>query len=106
MDIWVWAVAALVFGAGVAANAQAQQSDSESPTLRVVFFTPSDVEPPDGVQERLKEYVDYAQAFYSKWMGDGLGRLIFLVGFVLCWDNKKGGNLFSVGVVGCRHVTK
>ncbi|MHC4878752.1 MAG: hypothetical protein ACYTGL_20070 [Planctomycetota bacterium] len=36
--------------------------------LRVVFFTPSDVEPPEGVRERLKEYVDYSQAFFAKWM--------------------------------------
>ncbi len=40
----------------------------ERPVLRVVFFMPSDVEPPDGVRERLKEYVDYAQMFYGKWM--------------------------------------
>ena len=40
----------------------------ESPVLRVVFFTPSDVDPPQGVRERLKEHVDYAQFFYGKWM--------------------------------------
>ena len=36
--------------------------------LRVVFFTPSDIEPPEGVRTRLKEHVDYAQSFYAKWM--------------------------------------
>lgn len=40
----------------------------DNPVLRVVFFTPSDVEPPEGVRERLKEYVDYSQAFFAKWM--------------------------------------
>lgn len=38
------------------------------PALRVVFFTPADVDPPEGVRERLKEHVDYAQAFFTKWM--------------------------------------
>ncbi|MGI9457620.1 MAG: hypothetical protein ACR2NU_13735 [Aeoliella sp.] len=38
------------------------------PMFRVVFFTPSDVEPPAGVRERLKEYVDYSQMFFAKWM--------------------------------------
>lgn len=38
------------------------------PVFRVVFFTPSDVEPPEGTQRRLKDYVDYAQQFYGKWM--------------------------------------
>lgn len=41
---------------------------SERPVFRVVFFTPSDVEPPDGVRERLKEHVEYSQMFYGKWM--------------------------------------
>lgn len=41
---------------------------SDRPVFRVVFFTPSDVEPPDGVRERLKISVDYAQHFYGKWM--------------------------------------
>ncbi len=41
---------------------------SMRPVLRVVFFTPSDVEPPVGVQERLAEHVEYAQIFYGKWM--------------------------------------
>jgi len=38
------------------------------PVLRIVFFTPSAVEPPVSVRERLKEYVDYSQMFFSKWM--------------------------------------
>jgi len=38
---------------------------NDTPVLRVVFFTPSDVEHPEGVHERLKEYVDYAQTFYE-----------------------------------------
>ena len=43
--------------------------DAETkPVFRVVFFTPSDVDPPEGVRERLKEYVDYSQMFFAKWM--------------------------------------
>ena len=44
------------------------QAKPEKPVLRVVLFTPSDVEPPAGVRESLKEYVVYSQAFYAKWM--------------------------------------
>jgi len=40
----------------------------KTPVLRIVFFTPSDVEPPESVRERLKEYVDYSQMFFAKWM--------------------------------------
>ena len=38
------------------------------PRIRIVFFTPSDVEPPAGVRERMKEVVDYGQAFYGHWL--------------------------------------
>lgn len=41
---------------------------TERPVFRVVFFTPSDVDPPAGVKERLRDYVNYAQQFYGKWM--------------------------------------
>ena len=48
---------------------QRQRADRLSkPVLRVVFFTPSDIEPPDGVRDRLREYVDYSQSFFAKWM--------------------------------------
>jgi hypothetical protein len=66
------------------------------PVFRVVFFTPSDVEPPAGVKERLKDYVGYAQQFYGKWMnhwdyacekplrverdGDGIPKILFVKG--------------------------
>lgn len=65
--------------------------------LRIVFFTPSDIEPPaEGVRERLKEYVDYSQMFYGKWMkhwgypsknplpverdGDGFPKILYVKG--------------------------
>lgn len=48
--------------------ASADQANTDRPVLRVVLFTPSDVDPPPGVRERLKEYVVYSQAFYAKWM--------------------------------------
>lgn len=38
------------------------------PVFHIVFFSPADVEPPKGVPERLKEYVDYSQMFFAKWM--------------------------------------
>lgn len=38
------------------------------PELKIVFFTPSDIEPPDGVTERMKQIVNYTQSFLSKWM--------------------------------------
>ena len=40
----------------------------DKPVLRIIFFTPSDVEPPEGVDERMKEIVEYTQNFFSKWM--------------------------------------
>jgi hypothetical protein len=36
--------------------------------IRIIFFTPSDVEPPNSVPSRMKEVVDYGQNFYSKWL--------------------------------------
>jgi hypothetical protein len=48
--------------------AAADQANSEKPVFRVVLFTPSDVEPPAGVRERLTEFVEYSQVFYAKWM--------------------------------------
>ena len=36
--------------------------------VRIVFFTPKDVEPPEGVRERMKRIADYTQSFYAKWM--------------------------------------
>lgn len=59
----------LLIAAIVAQSPFAQTEEANTrPVFRVVFFTPSDVEPPDGVQERLAEHVDYAQMFYGKWM--------------------------------------
>ena len=56
-----------LIGATSTAEVAAADSD-EQPVFRVVFFTPSDVEPPDGVRGRLKEYVDYSQKFFARWM--------------------------------------
>ena len=57
------ALIAAALPTGLAAN-----DAEEKPVFRVVFFTPSDVEPPASVRERLKEYVDYSQMFFGKWM--------------------------------------
>ena len=60
------AVFALVLDAPVSISAENPKADL---VLQIVFFTPSDVEPPqEGVRERIKEYVDYSQMFYGKWM--------------------------------------
>ncbi len=45
-----------------------QSDDAAKPILRIAFFTPSDVDPPDGVRERVRQIVDYTQAFYGKWL--------------------------------------
>jgi hypothetical protein len=36
--------------------------------MRIVFFTPKDVDPPEGTGERMKQIADYTQAFFSTWM--------------------------------------
>jgi WD40-like Beta Propeller Repeat len=38
------------------------------PTLRVVFFTPADLEPPPGVKHRLTQVADAAERFFVTWM--------------------------------------
>ncbi len=43
-------------------------AQAAEPRIRIVFFTPSDIEPPAGVRERMKEIVDYGQSFYSRWL--------------------------------------
>lgn len=45
-----------------------QLGGAAKPVLRIAFFTPSDVDPPDSVRERVKQIVDYTQAFYGKWL--------------------------------------
>jgi len=59
-------IVAILFPATLFAGEQS--SDAAKPVLRIAFFAPSDVEPPDGVRERVKQIVDYTQAFYSKWL--------------------------------------
>ncbi|MGI9472276.1 MAG: hypothetical protein ACR2NZ_12115 [Rubripirellula sp.] len=61
-------LAAAVFCSSLMSLASTDQAKAESPALRIVLFSPSDVDPPAGVRERLKEYVMYSQAFYGKWM--------------------------------------
>lgn len=36
--------------------------------VRIVFFTPKDVQPPAKVAERMRQVVDYGQDFYGKWL--------------------------------------
>ncbi len=46
----------------------AESKKVDKPVLRIIFFTPSDVEPPEGVDERMKDIVEYTQDFFGKWM--------------------------------------
>jgi hypothetical protein len=48
--------------------ADENSDDVEKPVLRIAFFTPADVDPPECVQERIEQIVDYTQAFYRKWL--------------------------------------
>lgn len=57
----------LVICASLLINSR-QVSAAEEARVRIVFFTPSDVDPPEGVPDRMREVVDYGQAFYSKWL--------------------------------------
>jgi hypothetical protein len=59
------AFALLAFGAATGLKADIA---GEKLVFRIIFFSPSDVEPPAGVRERIKEYVDYSQMFFAKWM--------------------------------------
>lgn len=45
-----------------------QPAFAKEAKIRIVFFTPKDVQPPANVEERMKEVVDYGQAYYSKWL--------------------------------------
>jgi hypothetical protein len=42
--------------------------DTKLPTLRVVFFTPRDVTPPQNVGTRLTQVARYTEDFYVRWM--------------------------------------
>ena len=55
---------ALLITAGVLSSGVA----AADARIRIVFFTPSDVAPPPGVPERMKQIVDYGQAFYGQWL--------------------------------------
>lgn len=48
--------------------AVATQGVAADSRIRIVLFTPRDVEPPAGVAERMREIVDYGQAFYGHWL--------------------------------------
>jgi hypothetical protein len=40
----------------------------DAPVLRIVLFTPSDVDPPKIAEERLTQIIDYTQDYFSKWI--------------------------------------
>lgn len=67
MTRWILAsIAALALPLGAAAE---DKADARAKlVVRIVFFTPKDVEPPEGVRERMTQIADYTQAFFSKWM--------------------------------------
>lgn len=46
----------------------ADPATAEDARIRIVFFTPQDVEPPEDLRNQMKQVVDYGQAFYGRWM--------------------------------------
>ena len=63
-------VAAMVAGFITTVDAEAKPASEKADKLaaRIIFFTPSDVDPPEGSDQRIKRIADYTQAFFSKWM--------------------------------------
>ena len=57
---WLFLVTAVIVGV--------QPVIAEDARIRIVFFTPQDVEPPANVPARMKQVVDYGQSFYGRWM--------------------------------------
>src|SRR3954452_24822548 len=49
-------------------TAPGEEAPPPLPTLRIVLFTPSDVEPPAGVQRRMTQIADYTERFFLRWM--------------------------------------
>lgn len=56
--------AIILIPAGVAVAGDA----APLPTLRIVFFTPADVEPPAGVRRRMTQVADSTERFFVRWM--------------------------------------
>jgi hypothetical protein len=56
----------LTLAAGLAA--QTAPAKDGKPVLRIMFFTPADVEPPANVQPRLTEIIAYTQDFFKRGM--------------------------------------
>lgn len=50
---------------GVLSDAYTHAAEAK---VRIIFFTPSDVDPPENLAQRMTEVVNYGQAFYSKWL--------------------------------------
>jgi hypothetical protein len=48
--------------------ARGEETTPPLPTLRMVLFTPSDVEPPAGVRRRITQIADYTERFFLRWM--------------------------------------
>src|SRR3954451_15921118 len=79
-----------------APSAPGDEEPSPLPTLRIVLFTPSDVEPPAGVKRRMTQIADYTERFFLRWMahwkyepadkalfrrdGDGAAEVLFVKG--------------------------
>lgn len=49
-------------------QAQQGQPDPNLPSLRIIFFTPADVDPPKNAQERLTQVAKYTENFFVTWM--------------------------------------
>lgn len=58
-------VTIFLISAGVASGGE---DPAPVPTLRIVLFTPADVEPPPGVERCLTQVADYTERFLVDWM--------------------------------------
>ncbi len=68
--------------------------------VRIVFFTPKDVEPPANVPQRMQEIVEYGRTFYGKWMQ----RWGYEPGNLLPVDQNKDGTPVVYFVKGAETV--
>lgn len=52
----------------IAVTLLATSAAADEARIRIVLFTPNDVPPPANVGRRMRQVVDYGQAFYGKWL--------------------------------------
>jgi hypothetical protein len=68
MRAWLCLTAMTVAALCASRFSGAETPAAAAPELRVILFTPADVELPPWALDRVLEAVDYSEAFYAKWM--------------------------------------